>query len=42
MAGGAQDHFPHALLPAALQEDNPLSLNRRVDGVLRLAGGPWR
>ena len=34
--------MPHALLPAALQENNPLGLNRRVDGVLRPAGGPWR
>ena len=31
--------MPDALLPAALQADNPLGLNRRVDGALRLAGG---
>ena len=29
--------MPEALLPAALQSENPLGLNRRLDGKLQLA-----
>jgi NADP-dependent aldehyde dehydrogenase len=29
--------LPEALLPDAIKNDNPLSLNRRIDGKLQLA-----
>ena len=34
----AYQDVPDSLLPEAVRDDNPWGLNRRVDGVLRLAG----